>query len=219
MQKLKPSRLFLDNINMYKQMHDDGYTKTDGGYIDRDNSFNGISTIPYAPIIKKIIDKNDLHSLLDYGCGKAEFYYNNFVLDNLEYPPFKKFWDINIDLYDPGYEKYNNLDTKKKYDIVICIDVLEHIPAEDIDYIFNKLSNLSKKYIFLNGGCYRAAALLPNGKNAHINIQTPEWWYKKILKIIKIRVDLKIICNCTIEKNGKLKVFPLQFNDKINNYI
>ena len=42
---------------------------------------------------------------------------------------------------------------------------------------------------------------------------------RTILKIIKIRENLKIICNCTIEKDGKLKVFPLQFNDKINNYI
>ena len=81
------------------------------------------------------------------------------------------------------------------------------------------MSSLSEKYIFLNVGCYSAAALLPNGKNAHINIQPPEWWYEQILKIIKIRENLKIICNCTIEKDGKLKVFPLQFNDKINSYI
>lgn len=219
MEKLKPSRNFLENINMYKQMHDEGYKKIDGGYINKDQSFNGISTIPYAPVIKKIIDKNNLNSLLDYGCGKAEFYYKNFILDNLEYPPFKKFWGIDIDLYDPGYKKYNHLDIKKRYDIVICIDVLEHIPIEDIDYILNKLSSLTEKYIFLNVGCYSAAALLPNGKNAHINIQPPEWWYEQILKIIKIRENLKIICNCTIEKDGKLKVFPLQFNDKINSYI
>ena len=43
--------------------------------------------------------------------------------------------------------------------------------------------------------------------------------YKQILKIIKVRDHLKINCNCTIEKDGKLIVFPLQFNDKINNYI
>ena len=43
--------------------------------------------------------------------------------------------------------------------------------------------------------------------------------YEKILKLIKIRQNLKIICNCTIVKDGKLTVFPLQFNDKINNYI
>ena len=53
----------------------------------------------------------------------------------------------------------------------------------------------------------------------NINIQPPKWWHEQILKIIKVREHLKIICNCIIEKDGKLIVFPLQFNDKINNYI
>ncbi|MDC3021794.1 hypothetical protein OA167_00750 [Pelagibacteraceae bacterium] len=58
-----------------------------------------------------------------------------------------------------------------------------------------------------------------NGENAHITVNEPEWWYEKIVEIIKIKKNLKIICNCTIYKDGKLKLFPLQFNDKINNYI
>jgi len=219
MQKLQHSKKFLENINMYKQMHNEGYAKIDGGYIDKEKSFNGISTIPYAPIIKKIINKNDISNLLDYGCGKGEFYDKKFNLDNIEYPSFKNFWGVDIDLYDPGYTRYSKLNEKKNYDMVICIDVLEHIPIEDIDYVLEQLSNLSKKYIFLNVGCYSAAALLPNGENAHITIQKPEWWYEKILKLIKIRQNLKIICNCTIVKDGKLKVFPLEFNDKIKNYI
>ena len=53
MENFKPSQNYLNNIDMYKQMHIDGYKKKDGGYIDKDKSFNGISTIPYAPIIKK----------------------------------------------------------------------------------------------------------------------------------------------------------------------
>ena len=48
---------------MYKRMHNEGYKKKDGGYIDKETSFNGISTIPYAPIIKNIIDKNHINSL------------------------------------------------------------------------------------------------------------------------------------------------------------
>ena len=60
-------------------------------------------------------------------------------------------------------------------------------------------------------------ALLPNGENAHITIKEPKWWYDKIIEIIKIKKNLKIICNCTIYKDRKLQPFPLQFNDKINN--
>lgn len=219
MEKFKPSKNYLDNINMYKQMHNEGYGKKDGGFINKEKSFNGMSTIPYAPIIKKIIHKNNLKNLLDYGCGKGEFYDNDFKLDNIDYPSFRELWGIDIDLYDPCYEKYNILNQNKKYDIVICIDVLEHIPEEDISSVLNLISNLSNKYILLNVACYSAQALLPNGENAHINIQEPKWWYEKINSIIKSRENLKIICNCTIYVDKKLKVLPLEFNDKINNYI
>ena len=129
-------------------MHIEGYNKIDGGYIDRDKSFNGMSTIPYAPIIKKIIDKNEINSLLDYGCGKAEFYNNKYNIDDIEYPSFKNFWNIDIDLYDPSYSKFSKLDQNKAYDMVICIDVLEHIPIEDIDYVLEQICNLSKNIFF-----------------------------------------------------------------------
>ena len=219
MEKIKLSKLYYDNIKMYMQMHNEGYKKIDGLHVEQKKSFNGISKIPYATTIKKIIDKNQLTSLLDYGCGKAEFYNNNFKFKNIEYPSFSKLWGIDIDLYDPCYEKYNILNQDKKYDLTICIDVLEHIPKEDITSVLSLISNLTNKYIFLNVACNEAVALLPNGENAHINIQEPEWWYEQILQIINVREYLKIICNCTIVKDGKAKVFPLQFNDKIGNYI
>ena len=43
MQRLQHSKKFLENINMYKRMHNEGYKKKDGGYIDKEVSFNGIS--------------------------------------------------------------------------------------------------------------------------------------------------------------------------------
>ena len=97
--------------------------------------------------------------------------------------------------------------------------MLEHIPQEDISSVLNLICNLSNKYVFLNVACYSAQALLPNGENAHITIKEPKWWYDKIIEIIKIKKNLKIICNCTIYKDRKLQLFPLQFNDKIRNYI
>lgn len=218
MQKLKLSENYYKNIEMYKQMYDEGYKKIGGDYVKKDKSFNGISTIPYATIIKKIININNFTNLLDYRCGKAEFYEKNFISNNVEYPSLKKLWGVDIDLYDPCYIKYSNLNEHKKYDIVICIDVLEHIPEEDISSVLNLISSLTNKYIFLNVSCNEAVALLPNGENAHINIKEPQWWYEKILEIIKVRENLKIICNCSIFKDGKCTNFPLQFIDTLERY-
>ena len=109
--------------------------------------------------------------------------------------------------------------TKPSKKFFESINMYKQMHIEDIDYVLEQICNLAKKYIFLNVGCYSAAALLPNGDNAHITIQEPEWWNDKILGIIKNRKNLKVICNCTIVKDGKLKVFPLEFNDKIKYYI
>ena len=51
----------------------------------------------------------------------------------------------SFDLYDPAYPKYNKLSKKKKYDIVVCTDVMEHIAEQDIDYVLKDILSHSKK--------------------------------------------------------------------------
>ena len=102
--------------------------------------------------------------------------------------------------------------------MTICIDVLEHIPSQDIDWVLYKIFNKTKKYVFINVACYPAIALLPNGKNAHININNPQWWHKKILQHKKKFLNLKIICICTLKKEKETSYFPLQYDDKLSNY-
>ena len=95
---------------------------------------------------------------------------------------------------------------------------LEHIPTDDINWVLEKLLTKAKKYLFINVACYPAIALLPNGKNAHINIKPPKWWHEKILNFQGKLKNIKVICVCTIKENGKFKYFPLQYNDKLTNY-
>ena len=37
----------------------------------------------------------------------------------------------------------------KIYDMVISIDVLEHIPEQDIDWVLDRIISKAKKYVFL----------------------------------------------------------------------
>ena len=46
----------------------------------------------------------------------------------------------------------------------------------------------------MNIACEPVVALLPNGKNAHINIQTPKYWHAKLMKMKKMYKNIKIIC-------------------------
>ena len=99
---------------------------------------------------------------------------------NENYPSLKNYWGIDVKLYDPAVKKFSNMPSDK-CDITISIDVLEHIPEEDIDWVLEKIMKLSNKFIFLVVGSYTSEALLPNGEGAHILIKTAKWWFNKLV--------------------------------------
>ena len=218
----KPSKNYLKNIEFYKQMHIEGVDLIDGSKKNSQASYNGRTTSQYAEIIKKIINKNDYKNLFEYGCGKAFYYENSFNLNNKEISSLKDCWDVEIKLYDPCFEKYSKLPNKKS-DLTICIDVLEHIPEDDIDWVLNELFELTKCMVFMNIACTPALALLPNGKNAHINIQTPKWWHNKYIYMKNLYKDLKIICCYSFtdnsDKNSKRKFLFSNIDDNIKYYL
>ena len=214
-----PSKEYFKNLNYYKDMHKYGYHLIDGRKRDSKDAYDGKSTLAFAPIIKEIIKKENINNMIDYGCGKGNFYSKSFDLEGKLIPPLRKFWDIEIKLYDPCYEKYSKFEKDETFDLLICIDVLEHIPESDIEWILDRFFKISKKYIFINVACYEAIALLPDGENAHINIQKPIWWLNKLEKYQKNNKEMKVICICTVKDNGKIKHIPLEYGCKIKDYL
>ena len=220
--KGNPSKSYLKNIDYYKTMHETGYKIIDDIKQGPENAYDGKSTIPFAKFIKKIIVENKYNSLLDYGCGKGKYYFEKFNFEGEKFPNLKDYWggEININLYDPCYKKFNNL-IKKKVDVSICIDVLEHIPLEDLDWVLSEFISLTNKFVFISVSCSPAVALLPNGKNAHINLQQPRWWKNKLNEIAKEFEDLKILCTCAydVSKNGDAKYAFIEIRDNFKKYL
>ena len=98
---------------------------------------------------------------------------------------------------------------KKKADCVVCMDVLEHIFIEDIPKVVNELFALSKKLLVVNVACYKAAALLPNGENAHITVRGADWW-KGVFDAISsnyIDIEVFLICSNTFSSGVIFKSF------------
>ena len=76
MSKQNPSKEYLENLDFYKKMHLEGYSLTDGRKRKPNDAYDGKSTLIYAKLIRDIIKKNEIKTMLDYGCGKG-FYYEN----------------------------------------------------------------------------------------------------------------------------------------------
>lgn len=135
--------------------------------------FTGASLYAHIEEIGNIIEEYNVKTILDYGCGKASGWLNK---NYCEYLGISK---ENLYLYDPAYPPYSVF-PNKKCDMVICTDVMEHIPEEYIDMVLNTIFNNCIKVVFFNISYKEAKKKLPNGYNAHLTVKDEKWWSNKI---------------------------------------
>jgi len=213
----KPSSDFKKLIEMYKKIHKEGAKLNNKIKKTPEETYNGESTLFFADFLKKFIMKNNCKTLLDYGSGKGDCYFNEKKFGTKNIPPLKDYWNIIPELYDPAVDNLKK-PLNKKYDIVISVDVLEHIPRQDLFWVINEIFSLSKKIVFLNIACYPAEALLEDGRNAHVSIFDPMWWCGFITAIAH-NYELKIIATCSyFNKDKKLNYTTFGINDNFQNY-
>lgn len=148
-------------------------------YVHTVDAHNLESPNEILPIILDIIKPK---SVVDVGCGLGTFLKvckNNGVknvlgldgswvnkdllLQNLQENEF-----IELDL-----EKKINL--KQKFDLAICLEVVEHLHESAADTIVDSLTSLSDVILF------SAAAYLQGGQN-HLNEQRLDYWQEKFAK-------------------------------------
>ena len=75
--------------------------------------------------------------------------------------------------------------------------ILEHIFISDVPKVVSELFSLAKKLLIINVACYEAAALLPNGENAHITTRNAHWW-KGVIDATAVHfedVEVMLICS------------------------
>lgn len=146
----------------------------------------GKTSIKLYDMLKKIINDLNISSVLDYGCGKSK------LLDLI-----KKNKKIKIYRYDPAIKKYSKL-TKNKTDLVICTDVLQHVPLYDLDRVLKEIKSKGI-YILFYIKCTNHKTKLPNGTYANCTVYDKKWWLEKLsnyfydIKEIKIS-DLTSVC-------------------------
>jgi hypothetical protein len=160
------TQTLVDSYELYKQTHE-----------QKPKYFKGYSLQQYVFEIGSFIQRTNIRTLIDYGCGKAGVW-NDWDLKDL--------WKLDeVVLWDPGVEEYITKPTEPR-DLVICIDVLEHVPEHLVDEVLADMCSLANKAIFCNVSTRPASKHLIDGSNAHATVQPAKWWQAKFDALDKL---------------------------------
>ena len=205
MSNLELSKQGKNLIKLYESMVTEGYYRQDGSKVE--NTYNDFELRKFRNVCKEHISHPSIKTVLDYGGGGSDWDAKGFEPSNGA--SAKQFFDVNaVTTFEPA----RNLMDKKRSDCVVCMDVLEHIFLTDISNLVDELFSLTKKLLVINVACYKAAALLPNGENAHITVRSPDWW-KGVIDVAAIKhPKVKVLLMCS--KTFKTGVIFQPFSSK-----
>tara|TARA_B100000214_G_C23855258_1_gene575356 strand:- start:59 stop:871 length:813 start_codon:yes stop_codon:yes gene_type:complete len=200
MEKIELSIKGKKLLELYEKMALDGYKTVEGKFINKkDNSsstFANFELRRFRDILIPYFKKLKIKSVLDYGCGGSNWELEDFDIKSTK--SAKEFFLLEkVFLYEPALK----IDQRNKADCITCFDVLEHIFISDIVKTVREIFRLSQKLVVLNIACYKAAALLPNGENAHITVRDPFWWKGLIDSISIDYPDIDILLFCSTRYN------------------
>jgi len=142
-------------------------------------------------------------SMLDYGAGQSR------MIDEIRSIGLKV-----RDRYDPAIAE---ISTHKQihYDLVSCIDVLEHLDEQEVSAIVADIAKLGANAVFVVDTKV-AGTILPNGENAHATVRPGSWWLSKIrdyypdAELIEAERGRAIIKSWTSGSTGRLAYLLLR---------
>jgi len=136
-------------------------------------TMSGRTTVKNSDKIKEVIQKVKPFNILDYGCGKGWQYTRDEV---------HKEWNIPMPtLYDPYVEEYSKLPGvgTKYFDLVLCVDVMEHILPEEVDEVLHSVFFLGN-FVYFHIDTKPALKEFSCGTNFHTSLHEKDWWINKL---------------------------------------
>lgn len=168
--------------------------------------------------VKRMHELGICESILDYGTGKGKLVQR--LKDELPE-------SISVTGYDPAMPKFCKK-PKDKSDIVVCLDVLEHIEMQSIDAVLNDIKNLTGKFCYLVIDLQPAVKKLNDGRNAHILLAPADWWVNKLNQIFpciasfpiyhNAGIPQKIVIACTSENKNLTYMYSFLIKLNIFNF-
>jgi hypothetical protein len=145
------------------------------------SQYYGVSVLRHVNTIIRMYEKTKARSLLDYGCGKG------LLAKQLDFP----IWE-----YDPAIPGKDH--PPRPADLVVCIDVLEHIEPDYLSGVLLDIMRCTKKVVYFSISTVESKKTLPDGRNTHLIIQSKEWWREKLSKYFDIKDEGVFVHNTEI---------------------
>lgn len=133
-----------------------------------------------AGIVARLMNQHKIEELLDYGAGKLSL--GKALAENREVQHRFKYIP-----YEPADERYAA--DPLPCEFVVCNDVLEHVEPDCLEAVLDDLRRVTTWLAFIAVHCGPAGKVLPDGRNAHLIQQPPEWWLPKLLA----RFDVQMV--------------------------
>jgi SAM-dependent methyltransferase len=175
------------NLHIGTQFYRNGELISSGSF----SIFDGAGIKPFIPDLLNIV-KEYGGNILDFGCGKA-VHWTKRVVEGKSLSEFLDKYLVGFRRYDPYHSLYCSKPTGT-YDIVICTDVLEHIPIEDVSKLLQEIAGYTRSggiiLFTVNTKLSRNAFL--DGTNMHVTLLNEEEWIKIIDENITTKYKLII---------------------------
>jgi len=167
-----PSARYAALIRQYEILHLNAQARNTGS----GQMFEGIVGFAIvAPYMRRFAAKLGAKTLLDYGGGRgAQYKLGRITIGQQTFASSLSYLGLdNAVCFDPGFDRRL---PEGAFDLVTCIDALEHCAREDLPWIIRQMFEKAKLGVFANIASYPARKILPNGENAHCTIEEAPWW-------------------------------------------
>jgi hypothetical protein len=129
----------------------------------------GYNAAKRKSIVKDLVGRYDAASVLDYGSGKGSL---------------KEVMGEIVKNYDPAIPEFSRL--PEPADLVVCLDVMEHIEPPFVDNVLDHIKALTLKAAYFIIVFHESKDILPDGRNAHVCIEGKRFWDEKLKERFKI---------------------------------
>lgn len=131
-------------------------------------------------LIRYLNKHTAIKTVLDFGCGTGML--GQHIRQYQDAGLLRK--DIVWYEYDPSVDGKDELpplgEAAVRYDLIVSLDVMEHIEPQSLDATLLWIRNNSdRQYHHID--CNETRDRLPDGRDVHLIVQEPDWWERKLV--------------------------------------